>query len=1018
MKRNNLNIFYPMFLHKTFIQRAICVLLLFLLSHTSHAQDASRNYVIERTHLNMSGSLCHDKVTYHDGLGRPFFSLLKSVKDELVSHRLATLQEYDALGRKSNQWLPVPVTANYIEPSALKSAAAGSSGYADSRPYSQPVYEASPLERIVQQYGPGAAWHNANRPVKTEYLVNGNAAPLNCVNYAVNDAYALSSSGHYAPGQLSVVKTTDEDGNASYAFTDKLGRLLLERRLNGTETHDTYYVYSSIGNLCFVLQPKYQEEASLAKFSFQYRYDSRNRCTWKKIPGAEHILSVYDDADRLIFSQDGVQRVSGRWTYYKYDAFSRLTEQGECTNQNPASGTVAHIRHYYDDYGFVGGAGFPIGQFTKDTSGRGKGFLTGSVITVLGSNDKIYVAYYYDIKGREIQRVQSNLLGGHDVTNTVYTFTGNPDMVTHTHTASGKPSRTEVYTYTYDHADRLSKVQHRLGNATVTLYEAFYDDFGRLSAEQYHGTAANKLTYAYNVRGWLTGITGFKFNQNLYYNTGAGTPRYNGNISSLTWKSGNESTVRGYKFTYDGLNRMQNAVYGETAALNANANRFSENVTGYDRNGNIKSLQRFGQTGANSYGLTDNLTFHLDGNRLNRVDDAVSASAYNGGFEFRDGAKQAGEYAYDANGNLTKDLNKGITVIQYNFLHLPSTVTFGDGSAIAYTYAADGTKLRTVHKAGGVTVTTDYCGNVIYENGIQKLLLTEEGYVTLADGKYHYYLKDHQGNNRVVINHSGTAEEVNHYYPFGGTFAGTGSVQPYKYNGKELDARKGLNWYDYGARHYDAALGRFTTVDPLAEKYYGISPYAYCGNEPVRRIDPDGKQFIIPPFFGGMNPPLLGTSNPVLATGRNLGMLGNSSKVYRVLPKEKHHIIPRSLKGDKIVEAAREKGFKLEGKENKISVDKFSKATGEGQHGKHPNYTEQIRKILKDNLEKEPSMSPKRAVEIINNISSNIKDMIQNNPKIKINDLKLKMEIAPMDNTKVATPVEPIRLDYKDIWTL
>ncbi len=63
-------------------------------------------------------------------------------------------------------------------------------------------------------------------------------------------------------------------------------------------------------------------------------------------------------------------------------------------------------------------------------------------------------------------------------------------------------------------------------------------------------------------------------------------------------------------------------------------------------------------------------------------------------------------------------------------------------------------------------------------------------------------------------------------------------------------------------------------------------------------------------------------------------------------------------------------------------------------------------------------MSPKRAVEIINDISSNIKDMIQNNPKIKINDLKLEMEIAPMDNTKVSTPVEPIRLDYKDIWTL
>ncbi|TCO96384.1 RHS repeat-associated protein [Bacteroides heparinolyticus] len=198
------------------------------------------------------------------------------------------------------------------------------------------------------------------------------------------------------------------------------------------------------------------------------------------------------------------------------------------------------------------------------------------------------------------------------------------------------------------------------------------------------------------------------------------------------------------------------------------------------------------------------------------------------------------------------------SILSHIFLHLPSTVTFSDGSAIAYTYAADGTKLRTVHKAGGATVTTDYCSNVIYENGIQKLLLTQEGYVTLKDAKYHYYLKDHQGNNRVVITPSGTAEEVNHYYPFGGVFASTGNVQPYKYNGKELDARKGLNLYDYGARHYDASLGRFTTVDRLAEKYYGMSLYGYCNDNPVRFIDPTGEY--ISPIYDE-NGILLGTDD-------------------------------------------------------------------------------------------------------------------------------------------------------------
>ena len=451
--------------------------------------------------------------------------------------------------------------------------------------------------------------------------------------------------------------------------------------------------------------------------------------------------------------------------------------------------------------------------------------------------------------------------------NVSYTFTDKPATVTHTHAASGKTTRTEVHAYSYDHADRLLKVEHTLGGTNVTLAAYGYDNFGRLQSKSLHGSSTNKLTYAYNVRNWLTGISGSKFTQNLYYNTGNGTARYNGSISSMTWKAGNESTVRGYKFTYDGLDRLLNATYGETAGINANTDRFSENVTAYDKNGNIKTLQRYGQTAASGYGLIDNLTFTLAGNLLNRVDDAAAASAYGGGFEFKDGVKQANEYTYDSNGNLTKDLNKGISTITYNVLNLPNMVTFSDGSTIAYTYGADGTKLKTVHKTGSTTTTTDYCGNVVYENGVQKLLLTDEGYVTLSDSKYHYYLKDHQGNNRVVINQSGTVEETNHYYPFGGVFANTGNTQPYKYNGKEFDGKKGVNLYDYGARHYDAALGRFTTVDSLAEKHYSESLYTYCYSNPINCIDPNGKDGIYIAF------PDYKISTPIGKIG-NLGHAG------------------------------------------------------------------------------------------------------------------------------------------------
>ena len=261
-------------------------------------------------------------------------------------------------------------------------------------------------------------------------------------------------------------------------------------------------------------------------------------------------------------------------------------------------------------------------------------------------------------------------------------------------------------------------------------------------------------------------------------------------------------------------------------------------MTGYDKNDNVLSSQCYGQTSASVYAL-----IILTGNLLNHVDDSATTSAYNNGFEFKDGVKQANEYVYDANGNLTKDLNKGISNITYNVLNLPTGVTFASGGFIQYGYTADGIKRRMMYKeadGSGNPVPTVYCCNVVYENGVQKLLLTEEGYVTLSDGKYHYYLKDHQGNNRVVINQSGTVEEANHYYPFGGVFASSGNVQPYKYNGKEFDAKKGLNLYDYGARHYDAALGRFATVDPSAENYFNTSLYAYCGNNPISRIDPTG----------------------------------------------------------------------------------------------------------------------------------------------------------------------------------
>jgi RHS repeat-associated protein len=219
-------------------------------------------------------------------------------------------------------------------------------------------------------------------------------------------------------------------------------------------------------------------------------------------------------------------------------------------------------------------------------------------------------------------------------------------------------------------------------------------------------------------------------------------------------------------------------------------------------------------------------------------------------------------------GALMPDYNKQICMMRYNYITLPKSVQFRYGHRIEYVYDASGVKRRTRHREANhnlnynpwdiaepaendflLTTTTDYVSNKVYKNGQLKLILTEEGYIEKNGNAYthHYYLKDHLGNNRIVMDASGTVEQVNNYYPSGTSMAELPrrtdqGVQPYKYNNKELDRSNGLDFYDYEARMYEPTLMRFTMIDPMAEKYYAISPYAYCLNNPVRFVDPDGKE--------------------------------------------------------------------------------------------------------------------------------------------------------------------------------
>ena len=229
---------------------------------------------------------------------------------------------------------------------------------------------------------------------------------------------------------------------------------------------------------------------------------------------------------------------------------------------------------------------------------------------------------------------------------------------------------------------------------------------------------------------------------------------------------------------------------------------------------------------------------------------------------------------------------------------MPDLIQFKNGCQIKNTYSAGGQKLSSryvtvaegvyqplnpgqvienldVNENDNVTVDgTDYLGNIeyqvyryfdwdlTYEPVEQKYLWrvhNPEGYVSnfslgsLYGPAYNYYRKDHLGNNREVWNASykwGSAtrpaatSQITQYYPSGLPWKSNSGdnpgSQPYKYGGKEFAEMHGLDEYDSEARWYYPAIMRTTTMDPLAEKYYDISPYAWCGNNPVNRIDPDG----------------------------------------------------------------------------------------------------------------------------------------------------------------------------------
>ncbi len=389
------------------------------------------------------------------------------------------------------------------------------------------------------------------------------------------------------------------------------------------------------------------------------------------------------------------------------------------------------------------------------------------------------------------------------------------------------------------------------------------DALGRLATASLPGET---VSYAYNVRNALTSISSPRFSQQLRYAAGAAAPCYNGNIAEAVTQ-GNK-----YAYIYDNANRLTSAKYTPSAGDADYSATYA-----YDRNSNITVLTRKGLKDIfGNYGPVDDLTMLYDGNRLRRVSDHADEVLLENSGNLRNPEifdPSETQFGYDSNGNTVKDLSRNIEKMDYNTINLPLSARLVQGTdrlsgrktnqSISYTYDASGVRHRVIHATQpllgtrpmriATADTTDYVGNYVIRNGQIDKILTPYGY--LQGGKFHTWLHDYQGNVAAVVVGDSVAQR-NSYYPYGlphytgivkkTSFSSSSMTDnPYKYGGKEYDTFGGADLYDFHARYHAPSTGRFMTVDPMAEKYPGLSPYIYCAGNPIAYIDHDGMQIFV-----------------------------------------------------------------------------------------------------------------------------------------------------------------------------
>ena len=750
-----------------------------------------------------SGSVYTDDFSYWNTLGQKLEDIAVRGSGD-GQKALVTAYEGDYLLHDDvKTWLPYPVTGT--NGTFVSGAASASATYHNStKAYNHKGYEQSSRNWVKTTAVPGYAGVHDN----TESVESVTGFP----KLIWTDGVGIEGANEtYRNRNIVEKRSVDADGRRQSQFVHPEGWLLAtswgSATPSSTDPAPTYYVYDLYDRLRAVVGSGIALTDTLNMW--RYNYDAMDRLSSKGIPGSEREYYTYDNEDNVISIRQGDELRE-----MEYNDF------GQVTKVYLKKGTAERVLMEEHEYGTGG-----LETYAKLAEVDGDGAVTGYAET----------EYTYDSKARLISAVTEDVLGGTLTESYTYNFPG--DVTNHT-TSYAHGTVTDALSITYDYDIRGRMVESvstlSLGGSTsssVTTqysYDALGRPSGQISTASGTGGTLNKVTVTdgYTLQGWLSSHqvkkgTQALFTESLKYDTpsstSGGNALYTGLISERSdqWKftsyGQGVTTTDGYR--YDNAGRLT-----------------------YVKRGSVES----------------NLSYDARGNVLTAEGDSYTYSGDHVA-TFTPSGQSAVYFTHDSRGRMTYDGMGGVT-IDYNYLNLPRKISGTGGTLAKYSYLASGSKTGAENGSGAGLV---YRGSLIYKKASNGTLTFDGASIPegrLLSGATRLYVTDHLGSVKAVVNgNNGNLYEVNNYTVYGKRSANssassyistapTGEKFRQHFTGKEDQAPDfSVPFTDFGARQYSPALRRWLAPDPLSEKYYGISPYAYCAGDPVNLVDPDGR---------------------------------------------------------------------------------------------------------------------------------------------------------------------------------